>query len=152
MIATYVDCPICGHSFDARTQAACRSCPLHNGCRLICCPACGHTTVDPTQSRLAQWLSTLMNRPRTQQPLVADDTQLQEQLILAHAPLERRLRIVGFEELSATFAEQLQSYGLTPGQHLRIMQHRPVTIVQVDRIELALESDIAHGVRVALAE
>ena len=42
----------------------------------------------------------------------------------------------------------LQAYGLTPGCLVRVVQHSPVTVVQVEQTELALESDLARQIRV----
>ena len=41
---------------------------------------------------------------------------------------------------------RLQAYGVVPGNYLRIRQHRPVTVVQVDHTELAFESDLANAI------
>lgn len=41
---------------------------------------------------------------------------------------------------------QLQAYGLLPGQTLRVIQHNPVTIIQVELTELALETELARSV------
>jgi len=43
----------------------------------------------------------------------------------------------------------LQAYGLVPGCLVRVVQHNPVTVVQVEQTELALESDLARQIRVA---
>lgn len=155
MMHTVVDCPLCGHVFDASRQAACSTCPLHRGCHMICCPACGHTTVDPGQSRLAQWLSSLLARTRDAQPVLTaagSPSSVGQRLVLAHAPVGCMLRILGFADLPSTSHEHLQAYGLMPGQVVCVLQHRPVTIVQVDRIELALEAEIARCVLVAAAD
>lgn len=42
----------------------------------------------------------------------------------------------------------LQAYGLVPGCLVRVVQHSPVTVVQVEQTELALESDLARQIRV----
>ncbi len=42
----------------------------------------------------------------------------------------------------------LQAYGLVPGCLVRVVQHNPVTVVQVEQTELALESDLARQIRV----
>ncbi len=43
----------------------------------------------------------------------------------------------------------LQAYGLTPGCTVRVVQHNPVTVVQVEQTELAMEDDLARQIRVA---
>lgn len=127
-MTSYLGCPPCGQRFDARAQLSCRSCTLHNGCRLACCPACGQTTVDPAQSRLAQWLAALLTRSRAQQQVAAaaaTPLPVERQMILAHAPLDCRLPILGVEDLFSTLGQRIQSYGLTPDHYLRVMQHQP---------------------------
>jgi Fe2+ transport system protein FeoA len=42
----------------------------------------------------------------------------------------------------------LQAYGLAPGHCVRILQHSPVTIVQIEHTELALEGGLARQVEV----
>jgi Fe2+ transport system protein FeoA len=45
----------------------------------------------------------------------------------------------------------LQAYGLVPGRYVRVLQHTPVTIVQVEHCEIALEDELACQIRVAHA-
>jgi Fe2+ transport system protein FeoA len=47
---------------------------------------------------------------------------------------------------------QLRAYGIASGSSVKIIQHEPVTIIQVEFTELALEADIARGVQVAITE
>ncbi|GAB4524135.1 MAG: hypothetical protein Fur0018_07410 [Anaerolineales bacterium] len=42
----------------------------------------------------------------------------------------------------------LMAYGLTPGAQVRVVQHTPITIVQVEHLEIALERSLADGIRV----
>lgn len=42
----------------------------------------------------------------------------------------------------------LQSYGLTPGRWVRVIQHAPVTVIQVENCELALEADLARQIEI----
>jgi Fe2+ transport system protein FeoA len=42
--------------------------------------------------------------------------------------------------------EQLAAYGLAPGRRLRVLQHRPLTVVQVEHTELALEAAVAREI------
>jgi Fe2+ transport system protein FeoA len=37
----------------------------------------------------------------------------------------------------------LQAYGLVPGRFVRVVQHTPVTVVQVEHCEIALEDELA---------
>ena len=41
---------------------------------------------------------------------------------------------------------QLQSYGLLPGCHVRVLQNWPVIVVQVEHTELAVENDLARQI------
>lgn len=45
--------------------------------------------------------------------------------------------------------ERLLAYGLLPGQTLRVLAQKPLTVVQVEHTELALERELAHYVIVA---
>ncbi len=40
------------------------------------------------------------------------------------------------------------AYGLTPGAQVRVVQHSPVTVVQVENLEIALERSLAEGIRI----
>lgn len=63
MMESQITCSFCGHAFDpADAQAACQTCPLQNGCRLVRCPACGFEMVDPRSSRLARLAARLFAR------------------------------------------------------------------------------------------
>ena len=45
----------------------------------------------------------------------------------------------------------LQAYGLVPGRFVRVLQHAPVTVVQVEHCEIALENELARQICVAHA-
>ncbi len=58
-------------------------------------------------------------------------------------------RITGFApSLSANRKAHLQAYGIIPGNTLRVQQKRPVTIVQVEHTEIALEAELAAAIYV----
>lgn len=42
--------------------------------------------------------------------------------------------------------EQLAAYGLNGGCRLRVMQQRPLTVIQADHLELALETAVAREI------
>lgn len=44
--------------------------------------------------------------------------------------------------------EQFQAYGLVPGRRVCVMQHSPVTIIQVEHTHVAFESHLAVGIQV----
>jgi Fe2+ transport system protein FeoA len=50
------------------------------------------------------------------------------------------------EAVDAAQREQLIAYGLAANRPLVVLQQRPMTIVMVDEVELALESDVARHV------
>jgi hypothetical protein len=51
-------CPLCGKTFDAGGQGCRPSCPLAQGCRVVCCPACGYSFPQDTgwAGKLKGWL------------------------------------------------------------------------------------------------
>lgn len=68
---------------------------------------------------------------------------------LSDIPVGRGARVYGFDEhLPAYRSAQLQAYGLAPGYQVRVLQHSPVTVIQVEHVELALEGDLARMVMV----
>jgi Fe2+ transport system protein FeoA len=70
-------------------------------------------------------------------------------LTLMDVPPGRTAQVVGFlSGIPAARQAQLQAYGLVSGAQVRIIQHSPVTIVQVEHIELALERGLAGQVKV----
>jgi Fe2+ transport system protein FeoA len=50
------------------------------------------------------------------------------------------------ERISTRQMENLQAYGLVPGRRVRVLQHLPETIIQVEHTELALEKSLADKV------
>jgi Fe2+ transport system protein FeoA len=67
---------------------------------------------------------------------------------LADAPVATDLRIVACSTLEQEHRDWLQAYGVQPGHCVRVLQHRPVTIIQAGQDELALERPIAQAVQV----
>jgi Fe2+ transport system protein FeoA len=57
-------------------------------------------------------------------------------------------RVIAFNGLGVKQIESLQAYGLAPGSLVKVVRHKPVTIIQVDNTELALEHDLAIQVKV----
>jgi len=41
-MAAPLKCALCGCVFDPRAQGCHPSCPLANGCGMVCCPRCGY--------------------------------------------------------------------------------------------------------------
>lgn len=72
-----------------------------------------------------------------------------KEFTLADIPPGCRGRVRGFcPGLSAERLAQLQSYGLLPGYWVRVLRHSPVTLIQVEQTELALETELACEVRI----
>jgi Fe2+ transport system protein FeoA len=60
-----------------------------------------------------------------------------------------RAHIAGFsDELPFQQREHLQAYGIVAGRTVRVLQHAPVTVVQVEHLELALEAELAKMINV----
>lgn len=56
--------------------------------------------------------------------------------------------VVGFTDGTAELRERLLAYGLIPGQTLRVLAQKPLTVVQVEHTELALERELADCVEI----
>lgn len=70
-------------------------------------------------------------------------------MALTDVPARSRVRIEGFAPDTAhDLRERLLAYGLIPGQHIRVLSQRPVTVLQVEHTELALEKVLAACVLV----
>jgi len=70
--------------------------------------------------------------------------------VLSEARRGQQAVVRGFAPgFPASRQAHLLAYGLTPGARVRVLQHRPVTIVQVDHLEIALERSLAEGIRIA---
>jgi Fe2+ transport system protein FeoA len=68
---------------------------------------------------------------------------------LAQVKPGRQVKVKGFlPGLSSERAWHLQSYGVVAGCWLRVIQQSPVTIVQVEHLELALERGLAAMIQV----
>lgn len=50
------------------------------------------------------------------------------------------------DTIDPTQREQLVAYGLAPNRPLLVLQQRPMTIVMIDEVELALEASIARHI------
>ncbi len=164
-----VACSLCGYRFDPSGHPGCASCPAHTNCQMVCCPACGHTFVDPAGSRLAGWVAPLLRRMGLQSgPRGADDPLPKPGVLplgaegaeesaaaeippgaagtLLDVPPGAVARVGAILGIPASRREHMEVYGLTAGRWVRVTQHFPVTVVQVDHTELALEEDLARGV------
>lgn len=58
-----------------------------------------------------------------------------------------RARVEDIDDaIAPTQREQLVAYGLAPDRPLVVLQQRPMTLVMIDEVELALEDSVARHV------
>jgi len=140
-MSSIMACVLCGTRFDPEAEVACGSCPMSGACTLACCPECGYTTVDISSSRSAGLVTRLLSSRKA--PRLVGAT-------LDGAVVGRQVAIAGFADSMTTgHRELLRTYGIEPGRTVRVEQHSPVTVVQVDETEIALEADLAKLVFVS---
>jgi len=138
-------CPLCGHDFEAGEQAACQACPMHKGCNLVCCPACGYQMVDERRSLMARLAGSVF---RARHPRLRREPQ---SLTLLDVPPGWRAKVVGFRDgIPSGRRAHLQAYGLVSDDWVRVVQHSPVTVIQIDQTELALENTLASEIEVEI--
>ncbi|WP_172198172.1 FeoA family protein [Niveibacterium sp. COAC-50] len=71
---------------------------------------------------------------------------------LADATPGATVRFRGFDAtLDTLLQDQFLAYGIAVGQTLSVLQQRPLTIIQCDHTELAVESVVARAMVVAPA-
>jgi Fe2+ transport system protein FeoA len=143
-MSSTINCLVCGFKFDPAKNPGCASCPVHSGCTTACCPNCGATNINPQGSRLARWVEKLF---ATSGKSVAQDPA---GLTLDLVPEGKTVRILRFGSIGAEQGRHLQAYGLLPGRAVLVLSHSPMTILQIEQTELALESAVAHSVFVDL--
>ncbi len=72
---------------------------------------------------------------------------------LADLPAGCRAKVLGFTQfLPPERLSHFQAFGLVPGHKVRVLQHSPVTIVQIEHTELALERDLAREIQITEVE
>lgn len=68
---------------------------------------------------------------------------------LVDVPARSHVHVEGFvPNIAHDLRERLMAYGLIPGQSIRVLSQKPVTVVQVEHTELALERVLAACVLV----
>ncbi len=73
-----------------------------------------------------------------------ESAQREEGLTLADIPARMQARIVSISQrMPANQRAHLQAYGLIPGRMVKITQRSPVTVVRIEQMELALETELA---------
>ena len=141
---TTLDCGLCGTTFDPAVHQGCASCPMGGHCTLACCPNCGFTTIDVQRSASARFVSKLLGAPRKAVKKAAPAS------ILVIRPGES----VEVAELGGGMAADqialLRTYGIDVGRTVKVVQHRPMTVLEVDQTEVALESDLAAQILVRI--
>ncbi|MCS7061195.1 MAG: FeoA family protein [Anaerolineae bacterium] len=58
------------------------------------------------------------------------------------------VRIRRFSSAPPAWQERLLAHGIAPGCVVRVMQHQPITVIQVDHTELGFEHDVARVIEV----
>lgn len=121
----------------------------------MCCPNCGYTMVDPSESKLAGWMTKTIQgrhgrRERQRPGRPATSIEKFSVVPLSQAPIGADLIVQRMDSLPPRRRRQLRSYGLAPGSHLRAVRHHPLTVILVDHTEIALETILADSVLVEL--
>jgi Fe2+ transport system protein FeoA len=68
---------------------------------------------------------------------------------LADVPAGCKAKVLGFTKfLPPERLSHFQAFGLTPGYKVLVLQHSPVTVIQIEHTELALEPDLAKEIQI----
>lgn len=141
-------CPLCGHRFEAAGAAGCEACPLSPGCQITCCPACGYSWVEPEQTVIGRWMSGWLARRRQPGKARLRGVALAPRTTLAAVQPGNRTRILSLDRLPEDRRRRLRAYGLTDGEVVEVLQQSPTTMIRLEQMEVALESDLARGILV----
>jgi Fe2+ transport system protein FeoA len=125
---------------------------------MVCCPKCGYNSIDPQQSKLARLASGLFSLGMKNERYRRRKHRRKGHLgngnrptTLADVPPGSRAIVSGFSvDFPAERRAFLQAYGLIPEYKVLVLQHSPVTVIEVDNTELALEGDLAQGIQVRI--
>lgn len=135
-------CPLCGHHYSVSAKSHCAACPLNGGCTMLCCPNCGYQQPDPHKSRLGRWANGWFKRRRARRAGCEESDYAA--CTLAECRPGQPACVRGFHpEMSQARQRALHAHGLGPGRLVKVLNQRPVTIVQIGAAELALESELA---------
>lgn len=78
-------------------------------------------------------------------------SSIQNFLTLADVAPGVQVRVIGFlPGMPTERGIHLLAYGLTPGTLVRVQQHSPVTVLQIEHLELALEAILTRQILVSL--
>jgi Fe2+ transport system protein FeoA len=98
--------------------------------------------VDVDQSLLGRLFSRVLPKTNNKKNPAAG-------LTLLDVPRGHRAKVVGFaKSIPLARKAHLQAYGLIPGHWVRVLQHSPITVVQIEHTELAIERDLAERIQV----
>lgn len=70
---------------------------------------------------------------------------------LDRAPVGQMARVREFQPALGNITRHLQAYGVLPGCTVRVLAHAPLTIIQIEQTELALERSVARHILVDVA-
>jgi Fe2+ transport system protein FeoA len=144
---------MCGFSFDPASAPACPACPLNGSCQLCCCPNCGYQLVDVRRSWLASFFERHLvpqRRSHRKQPVEETSFHSSEtaQTLVDITP-GTKAQVIGFlPGMPLDRQTMLLAYGVAPGYWVRVVCHSPVTVLEVENTELALESGLARLIQV----
>lgn len=90
----------------------------------------------------------MKHKPHSHRPIHHQPAK-QTMATLAGARPGHEVAIVGFAGGAGDLHERLLAYGLIPGRTLRVLAQKPLTVVQIEHTELALERELAQCVEIA---
>lgn len=140
-------CPLCSSPISSADRAACSACPLNPACAMLCCPNCGYTMVAPAQSQLVRGVTQISHIVRRWLAGASMQAASTPQTLADVAP-NQTVRIRALNQLPPEQRDRLQAYGVQPGQIVRVRGQRPITIIQVEYLELSMEGAIARAIEV----
>lgn len=143
-----MECPLCGTLYNSSARVACSSCPIGSDCTMVCCPNCGHTTIDPSQSKLANWFSGVLAAPAERDARRLLELTMVETADLSQVEVGAIARILDLKGLPDSRRRHLNAYGVAPGVDVKVRQQSPATIFQIEDTELALENQLAAKIKV----
>jgi Fe2+ transport system protein FeoA len=134
---TTMVCPMCATEFDPSENPACGTCPIGSGCRLACCPQCGYTTVDPTASHLAGWMSRAFKRRRRHRRRHLGSG-------LEAVTPGGQVRVANLGRLPRGKRRRLEAMGLVVGEKIEVLAQSPVTVVRAGHAQLAIAAELSR--------
>jgi len=84
-----------------------------------------------------------LNIPPNVKPVNPPHNSAPNVIPLIEAPAGTPVRIVSTDGLSPQIWVTLQAYGIVPGKLIRLLQHNPEFVVEVEATELAFEKEVA---------